>query len=154
MKRIKRLSSLVLVIVLAMMFCACEKNETGMPYGVYKSDVGTIRFEDNKIYFEDMDEEFLLERKVSSLLAQVWVERNDEGEPLTNEEGDKMREEYYKTIDVAEYINKEFSYKYEKIDEEYVVYFDLYEGEDWVFSLYYYMEGQYIEFGDKEFRTE
>ena len=34
-----------------------------MFFGVDKSDVGIIRFEDNKIYFEDMDEERSFQKK-------------------------------------------------------------------------------------------
>ena len=132
MKRIKRLSSLVLVIVLVMMFCACEKNETGMPYGVYKSDVGTIRHEDNKVYFES----------------------RDEGEPISDEELKNLKEEYRKGFDASLYVNKEFSYEYEKYEGEYCVNFALNDGEDTVFSFDYYMEQQYISFGDKEFRVE
>ena len=144
----------MLVIVLAMMFCACEKNETGMPYGVYKSDVGTIRHEDNKVYFEDMDEEFLLELKSSAMAALKYFESRDEGEPISDEELKNLKEEYRKGFDASLYVNKEFSYEYEKYEGEYCVNFALNDGEDTVFSFDYYMEQQYISFGDKEFRVE
>lgn len=144
----------MLVIVLAMMLCACEKNETGMPYGVYKSDIGTIRFEDNKIYFEDMDEEFLDNEWSSAMAGLRYFESMDEGEKPSEEEIVAIKEEYKESFDASKYTNKEFSYKHEKFDGEYYVYFTLYEGEEYRFDISYDMEEQYISFGDKEFRIE
>ena len=88
------------------------------------------------------------------MAASRYFESRDEGVKLSKEELEKIKEEYKESFDSSEYTNKEFSYKYEKTDGAYNVYFTLYEGEEYRFEFSYDMEQQYISFGDKEFRVE
>ncbi len=150
----KRLSGIIFVAVLTLMFCGCEKNETGVPYGVYTSEYGTIRFENNKIYFENMDEELIIDRITARAGMSAYVDGMSDGEGITLGELISVEEDAEENFDASKYANKEYSFKYTKYDEYDCVLFMLYDGEEYMYNVEYYTEEQYMLFSLKEFRVE
>lgn len=149
----KKLVCLMIMFMAMSVLCSCSGDEREMPYGTYSSSQnGSIIFDENGISFENVSSELLGDLYAKNKASLEWFENKNEGILLSDDDTYEIYQKYLMEFDADEYVNAEFSYESEYYEDDYTVYFVLYneDGQE-VFEFTYYMEGRYILLNEEEF---